>query len=367
MRIGIDGRDLFRDEVTGIGRFVLNFLNGVKVEAGDHEYVVFLNEKNYCDTEGHSIKKIVIKGGSTFQWDQFLLPACLNKERIDIFFSPYFKAPLSARCKVITSILDIIPFMMEPYKSSLKTKLNNIAIRIFSLKASRIITISYYSKREIMEYLKIPSEKIEVIYPGVGKDFMPIKDYENISQIKRYFGISGNYILYIGNLKPHKNLLKLIESYSLLPSDIRNEYQLIIGGKKDKNYDSLSKEVNKRGIKERVIFTDFIRDEDLPALYSGASLFVFLSLYEGFGLPVLEAMACGVPVIVSNSTSIPEITEDAAILVDPEDTGDIVKAISNILEDVALRNEMIPKGFERARLFSREGTVKRMIKLFEEI
>lgn len=367
IKIGIDGRDLFREEITGIGRFVLNFLNGIKVEGKDHEYILFLNERNYFDIEAPTIKKVVIKENSTLAWDQILLPYALKKEKIDLLFSPYFKAPLFAHCKVITSILDIIPFVIEPYKSSIKTRLNRIAIKMFSHKAKKIITISHYSKGEITKYFNIPHEKIEVIYLCPGKHFTAVHDFERISQVKNKHGISGEYILYVGNLKPHKNLIRLLHAYSLLPEHIQKDFQLVIGGKKDENYKLLFKRIIERDIAGKVVFTDFIPDNELPSLYSGATLFVFPSLCEGFGLPILEAMACGVPVITSNSTSIPEITGDAAILVDPEDIEGIAKNISRIIEDKDLQKGIALKGLERVRLFSIEDNAKRMIRLFEGI
>lgn len=367
MRIGIDGRDLFRDEVTGIGRFVLNFLNGIKVEGKDHEYILFLNERNYFDIEVPTIKKVVIREDSTLTWDQILLPSALKKEKIDLLFSPYFKAPLLAPCKVIISILDVIPFAIDPYKSSIKTRLNRIAIKMFSHKAKKIITISDYSKKEITYYFKIPDEKIEVIYPGVGADFMPVQDPERRFQVKRGYRISGEYILYVGNLKPHKNLIRLLHAYSLLPEHIRKDFQLVIAGKKDENYGLLSKKAIEIGIKEKVIFTDFIPDKDLPILYSGASIFIFPSLYEGFGYPVLEAMACGTPVVCSSTTSLPEVVGDSGILVNPEKPENFAAAIKSLISDKSLSEKLRLKGLQHAKKFSLENTAKKLLDAIESV
>jgi len=372
MRIGIDIRELEKGKKTGIGRILLGFLDYVSLledrqdACPTNEYILFGNQKtepqagSLCHLK--DVKVRIIRERVTFVWDQIKLPIAISKERIDIFFSPYFKVPILAPCPLVNVIHDLTP-LHHPV-SGIRHLASGIYYRYFGRLCAKfskkVITISKYSKREIEEVLRIPGEKIEIIYPGVKA---PSNRYTDISE---KYGIQGKYILYIGGIKPHKNIESLIKAYSLLSPDLKREYQLVIGGRKNRHTEYLEKIIEKLNIRDRVLFPGLIADKDLASVYKEASLFVFPSLYEGFGLPPLEAMACGVPVIVSNTTSLPEVVGEAGLLVNPYKVDEIKVAIIKVLTDSTLRNDLIRKGLERSRGFTLKKTADQILEIFVE-
>jgi len=230
-------------------------------------------------------------------------------------------------------------------------------------KALCIITLSEYSKNDIVKWLGIPQEKIYVTHSGVDKRFKPTGDAAMPDEIKKRFGISNRYILFVGNQKPHKNSIGTLKAFKMAVKKERLPHYLILVGIKkdiieDKN-NGIGDEFN-----NRIICIDNLTDNDLIKLYQSADLFLLPSLYEGFGLPMLEAMACGVPVITSNRTSIPEVTGNAAILVDPENIQEIADAICKVLKDENLKSDLIRKGLEQAKMFSWKRMAEETIKLY---
>lgn len=371
MRIGIDGRELLRNQITGIGRFLSNFLKYAPEIKPDWEFILFMNQHNagadvpICP----NLKQMVIPENWTFWWDQVKLPKYLRKEKIDIFFSPYYKAPIFSPCPTVITIHDIAPFVKcRATFSRLHYGHKRFALRIwsrfFARRATKNITVSNYSKKDIMNIFEISEEKIAVVYEGVREEFKP-KEKEDVEKVKERYGIRGKYIFYIGNFEPHKNVEGILRAYSKINYELQKNCKLVIGGKKDGNFKKIKRLCLNLKIKKNAIFPGFIEDADLPALYSGAEIFLFPSFYEGFGLPPLEAMACGTPVISSNRTSLPEILGDAPILINPQNPDEIAKAIENILTNENLQKELKKKGIKRAAQFSLEDMSKKILDIFE--
>ena len=368
MRIGIDVRELEKGKATGIGRYLLNFLKFATKEKPTWEFILFGNQNTKIDLEVPNLKKIYIPEYFTPWWDQIQLPRYLKKERIDIFFSPYFKAPFFVPGKLVVIINDLIPLLVPGYQG-LRRLLRRVYFKKLTgaatKRADKIITISHHSKKDIMEVFHVPGEKIKVIMLAADEAYRPVTS--DLEKVTSKYGIDKGFIFYFGNFNPHKNVKTLIEAYYRLPQKMRDEYQLVLGGRRDRYCLSLEKMVKRLRLEEKVIFTDFIAEENLPAIYSAAELFVFPSLYEGFGLPPLEAIACGTPVIASNTTSLPEVIRDAGILVDPCKVNDISEAITKVLTDSKLRDSLVERGLRRAKQFSAEKTAKKMIGIFEEL
>ena len=245
-------------------------------------------------------------------------------------------------------------------------------------KARKIFTISKISKDDIIKVYGVPSEKVIVTYPGI-KQFSMNSQFSNFKKIKDKYGISGDYILFVGTLQPRKNIVRLIEAFSHVilrakPEGSReilrsaqNDITLIIVGKKGWLYEEILEAPKKYGIENSIKFLDFVPNEDLSVLYQNALCFVLPSLYEGFGLPVLEAMKYGCPVITSNVSSLPEAGGDAALYIDPLNVSDITAKIKMVFEDNKLRKEMIEKGKKQVAKFSWEKTAKETLKVLEEI
>lgn len=232
--------------------------------------------------------------------------------------------------------------------------------------ASAVITVSENSKKDIVEYFHVPEERIVVTYEGINKKFYVKPDASFMEGVQDKFQIKKPYILFVGTLEPRKNIPSLVNAYAQA-KPLHADFQLVLAGGLGWVYDEIFDAIEKSSVKENIILTEYILWEELHALYHGASLFVFPSFYEGFGLPPLEAMACGVPVITSNVSSLPEVVGNAAVLVDPHNGDEIRGGMEKVLGDGALREQLIQKGFERAALFSWEKTSEQTLKLYEKI
>jgi len=366
LKVGIDIRELERGKATGIGQYLKDFLKVGAKHRHDWTFILFGNQNTAIDLEASNIQKIFFPEYFTVLWDQVQLPYYLSKEKIDIFLTPYFKAPLISSCKLVVIINDLIPILSQEYKS-LERFCNRMYFRSLThastLRANKIITISNHSKIDILKNFKTPENKVEVIYLSVDGNYRPLNN--NIDQVQIKYGIQKKYILYFGNFNPHKNVKTLLKAYKDLPSEIKDEYQLVLGGRKDSYCNELEDLARQLEIENHVIFTGFIMEEDLPNIYSAASLFAFPSLYEGFGLPPLEAMACGTPVIASNATSLPEVVGDAGILIDPTNIPEFTKTILTVLFDKELRIKLREKGLLRAKRFSVHKTASDILDLLE--
>lgn len=368
MRIGIDIRELEKGKFTGIGRYLRNFLSFTAEFDIENEYILFGNQRTDYNLKIAHQRVEIIPEKLTLFWDQVKLPYHLRKEKIDIFLTPYFKAPLYKTTKLVVIINDLIPLAAPQYQRlryCLKRVYFKSLIKRTVKKADKIITISQYSKKDIIKFLGVEEGKIGVITLSVSKNYYPITS--GLKETLAKYGIKDKFIFYFGNFNPHKNLRSLLEAYKILPEEIRNSYKLVIGGKKNKYYRNFFKLIQDLDIKERVIFTDFIPEEDLPCLYRAAEVFVFPSFYEGFGLPLLEAMACGTPVIASNTSSLPEVVGDAAILIEPGNVSELSKAIEKVITDENIRKDLVNKGLNRVKSFSVEKTAGEILEILSKV
>ncbi|AXI24805.1 glycosyl transferase family 1 [Methanofervidicoccus sp. A16] len=271
--------------------------------------------------------------------------------------------------KTIVTCLDIIPILYKKnngliYASFIKYSLKGMK------KSDRIITISKHVKNDLVRHFSISEEKINVIYLGVNEHYKPIPENE-IEKIKYKYNLKFPFILYVGSEQPRKNFPTLIKAFYKLKTKYGfNNIKLVKAGNpqiskyKRKH---IMKLIDKLNLQKDIIFTGYVPEEDLPALYNAADLFVYPSIYEGFGLPPLEAMACGTPVITSNTSSLPEVVGDAGIMVDPYDVDGLSKAMYEVLTNDGLREELRKKGLERAKLFSWKECAEEHLKVYEEV
>ncbi len=229
-------------------------------------------------------------------------------------------------------------------------------------KADIIIADSYSTKRDIVKFFRIKEEKIKVVYLGVESRFHPIS---NVEEYRLRNNLPSKMILNVGTLEPRKNVAALIRAFKKLKGRGLKDYKLVIAGDKGWLYKRIFDEVKSNDLQEEVLFLGIVEDEDMPMLYNCADIFVYPSLYEGFGLPPLEAMACGIPVITSNTSSLPEVIGNAGIMVDPDDINALCKAMYNVLKDKKLWHQMSNKGLERAKLFSWEETAKKVLEIYD--
>jgi len=275
-----------------------------------------------------------------------------------------FSAPLFSSCKVIMTIHDMIHLVFSDHYSLLKNLYYKIIVKGAAHKASRIITNSENSKKDIVRFLTIPENKIQSINIGFDGRIIQNNTDTSKSDIIKKYGIPGEFILFVGNEKPHKNAANAINAFELFLKKRGTAHCLVLIGISRK----FVEEITKRGLSDSIIPFDAINnDGDLFSLYCASSLLLYPSRYEGFGLPILEAMACGAPVITSNNSSIPEVAGDAAIMVDPENIDQISDEIIRVLSDESLREGLIERGKKRARLFTWRNTATKTLEVYKEV
>ena len=369
MKLGIDAREIQDGVYTGIGRSLYNFIKYFLSQNNDDQLVLFSSKKLRLGPNKR-FKNIVIPGNIIILWDQVALPMAINQEQIDIFYSPYYKVPLNAKCIVVSAILDLMYIIYEKYKNNLNFFSESYYKHFGKLYADRsdiILTCSEYSKKDIINIFSVDPEKIKVIPLSVSDIYKTENESGKISAAKAKYGIEGRYIYYIGNFKHHKNVENLIIAFrKILPKF--KDLKLVLAGPKTHLYQQYLSLIHVLSIQDSVIFTGKILPEDEPhLLYNGAEVFVFPSLYEGFGIPVLEAFSCGCPVILSNSSSFPEVAGDAGIYFEPQNKESIFEAISTILNENFDKEYFINKGYAISNSFTWDKTARQTLEIYKKL
>lgn len=293
----------------------------------------------------------------------FSYQAFFPEDQSDVYHFFNYIVPPRISGKVITTIHDS-SFLLFP-ETLAKRNLERIRKDIdYSIQRSdRIIAVSENGKQELMQLLGIDEKKIRVVYNAAS----PVSSNQTLAEIQKKFHFEHPYILYVGNLEPRKNIPSLIQAYRKLKIEKKLPFHLVIAGQKGWRYESIFETVQKLSLENEITFTGYVSDEDKAALYKNASLFVFPSLYEGFGIPIIEAMSAGVPVVCSNTSSMPEVAGEAALLVSPENIEEIAEAMERLLTDFSLRKEKIRLGTLQASKFSWASSAKKLIEVYEEL
>ena len=300
-------------------------------------------------------------------WQQCLLPSAASREEAAVIHSPGYIAPLAARTPVVLTVYDLIALRHPEWCTAANRLHFRIMLPPSVRKAARVIVPSDATRRELVGVLGCAESKIRVVRPGIREEFAPIRDQGQRETVKRRYGLPAAYILFVGNLEPKKNIGGLVRAFHALKTGGRAEQKLVIAGRLGWKYREIFEAVRRCGLEGEVLFPGFIRAGDLACLYSMADVFVFPSLYEGFGLPPLEAMACGTPVIVSDRGALPEAAGDAALRVDPADAARLAGAMREVLGTAGLRDDLIRKGIERSREFSWRQAAEETERVYEEV
>lgn len=374
MRIGIDCR-IFGTGFTGIGRYTYelakHFIDiNEKLEC-PHELVFFLNQKEYKEFEtGEHSKKVLVKAKHYSLAEQFKLPGQLRKEKCDVIHFPHFNVPLFYRKPFTVTIHDLTLSLFAGRKMRRwHHKLAyNLTIKSATRRAKKIIAVSRHTKKDIVKHLYIPDEKIQVVYNGVDPKFKLMRDLDKLTPTLKKYKIEKPFLLYTGVWRSHKNLPRLIEAFGILKREKRLDLQLVITGNPDPLHPEVKETVKNLRLKEDVIFPGAVSEEELIYLYNAASIFVFPSLYEGFGLPVLEAMSCGTPVAASDTSSIPEVCgKDNAVFFNPKNTQEIAESITMLYKNVDLQVRLIERGLRRASEFSWRKAAEESFKIITHV
>ena len=368
MKIGIDIRELEKGRMTGIGRFLRNFITYASRERPTHQFLLYGNQRSETELAGDNVILRIREEGLTQWWDQVLLPTMANDDGVDVFFSPYIKGPIRVRCPLVVTIHDLMDLVFPEYGGGrLSTALFKTMATRVGRRADLILADSQYSASDIARLLGLEQTKIQVLPIGLEERYRPLDDSRELDEVKKRYGIDAPYIYYLGNFKPHKNVQALIGAYARLETGLRDRFTLVIGGREDRWFSERQNLVAKLGVADRVRFIGQVDEADMPGLYSGAELFVFPSIYEGFGLPPLEAMACGTPVLCSNRTSLPEVVGDAGRIVDPEDRVAFTRALADLLGSPDELDRLAKAGLAQAHLFRADAICERQMQLLEEV
>jgi glycosyltransferase involved in cell wall biosynthesis len=384
MRIGINALFL-QQPTTGMGQHLLHLLEGLdSLEEKDQQYMLLAPRFRRAYTvrapqlsdrfrEVEVVSALARLGENVEKvwWEQVGIVLAGTREHVDLLHCPYWSNPVWSPWPTVVTIHDVIQFVLPEYKWRKISRVYFGLVSAGARRADAVITVSECSKRDIVKLLDLAPERIHVIGNAVDASLFPVRDAWLLANVRERYGIGPRYLLYFGGFDMRKNVPRLIEAYGLLPERLRREYQLVIAGRYARLghplYPDPRETVRRLGLESNAVFTGQIREQDKAPLYSAATVFAFPSLYEGFGMPVLEAMACGTPVVTSNVSALPEVAGDAGLLVDPYDAQAICEALAELLESQARRDELGRRGLERARRFTWPQVAEQTVRVYKQI
>lgn len=358
--------DLRRIGNPGIGRYMRCLTEALLAMEPQHEYLLILppGEPALFRDLGAQVEKIASALKYYSVREQIEIPRILRRHRVDLLHSPHFNVPLVCPCPVVATIHDVIYLACAGDLASPVGRYYYKAMMYAALRvAERMITVSRFSRDQIRRFLKTDRE-IEVIYPAFDSSFQPVTDPVRLQTVQARYGIRNDYILYTGIFKPRKNHAGLLRAFRKF-LDKGADTTLVIAGPMKGGEHQLRNVAQELKIGERVVFTGFVEDSELPALYSGARVYACPSLYEGFGFTVLEAMACGVPVVSSAESSLPEVAGAAALYADARDAHQFGEALYRAFTDLKLRCVMVEKGYENLRRFDWRNTALQTLTVYQ--
>lgn len=370
MNLSIDGRGITLYNGSGIGTYISNLLKVLITIDNKNEYTIFWAGDNYDAFKKSNTNIVLTSKRHGMFYENFYYPNYLQSNNIDLHHIPQNGIGLSKDYPVpcVVTIHDLIPYTLPETcgKGYLTRFLKDMPYIIENSKG--ILTVSEYSKRDILKFFpSFPEDKIFVTPLAANSSFYPMeKDICN-SFLKEKYNIDFPFILYIGGFSSRKNVKELILSFNDIYSSLKKKYKLVLCGSIKDEGEKLKEFCKGLGLENNVIFTGFVPDEDLPFFYNGCSLFVYPSLYEGFGLPPLEAMSCKAPVITSNLTSIPEVTKDCALLIDPFNKDELSNSILKVLNSSSLSEELSEKGYSNSKNFTWIKTAELTLQAYEAI
>lgn len=362
MLIGVDGNEANVKQRVGSGQYAFELLHQF-AKNRKHQFVVYVKENPLHDLPRETANFKYQVFGPQKLWTQLALPLRLTfGQKPDIFFSMAHYGPRFSKVPYVVTIHDL-SFLHYPAMFKRNDLYQLISWSKYSVKnAVHIIAVSQTTKDDIVKNYHVDPAKITVTYEGYDQTRFKSQSKSKVESIKSKYHIDGDYIIFVGTLQPRKNLERLIEAFSNLGVGF---LKLVICGKKGWMYDQIFQKVQDLGLVEKVIFTDYVPDDDLAALIAGAKAYTLPSLWEGFGIPVIEAQACGVPVIVANTSSLPEIIGESGILVDPESVDSIASGLKKVLTNKKIKSDLVKKGFANVRRFSWQTCAKRTLEVLE--
>jgi glycosyltransferase involved in cell wall biosynthesis len=367
VRIGIDARKLHD---FGIGTYIRNLLRQLARLDHDTEFVLLCRPDDIAALSGlgPNFRPVAEQSGNYSVGEQLRIPLALRRERVTLFHAPHYVLPPLVPCRSVVTIHDCIHLRFPQYlPNRLALGYARATMSLASRRATRILTVSESSKRDIVRFFGTAPEKIDVIPNSYDDRFGVEPGEEEVYRVRERYQLHDQFVLYAGNVKPHKNLERLIDAFDLVRKRGLDHVKLVLIGDEISKYAALRRAIHRHQLHKYVRFLGYLPEDTLAVMYRLAGVFVFPSLYEGFGLPPLEAMASGTPVVTSNVSSLPEVAGDAAVLVDPYDHHAIADGIYSVLSNEPYRQELRRKGLVRASQFSWENSVRRVMDIYQEV
>jgi glycosyltransferase involved in cell wall biosynthesis len=359
---------------SGISRYTYRLVAGLAQRGGDQRYTVFVNPRDLAGAAHLNSERLRVvpcrwptqHAAQRILWEQLTLPGLLRRLRVDVFHGPANVLPPRLPCPAVVTVHDL-SFMEYP---QFFRPTRRIYQRIFTARSVRaatlIIAVSESTRRDLGARLGVDPARMRVIYPAIEERYRPVLDPTALATFRRAHDLPERFLLYLGNLEPRKNVAGLIEAYARLRAADPEAPPLVVAGGKGWLYDTLFERVRTLGLERAITFAGYVRDEEQPLWYAAAELFIYPSYYEGFGLPVVEAMACGAPVITSNVSSLPEVAGAVAVQVDPRDSEALAHAMRDLLQDEQTRQRMKQEGPRWAQQFSAERMVRGCVDAYAE-
>ncbi|MBC7226906.1 MAG: glycosyltransferase family 4 protein [Thermoflexales bacterium] len=358
------------DHFPGIGRYGVNLARAMAPLLGPEEQLTLLRDParpspwDLSALAGERVRVVDVPLSPFSLRQQWAVPRFMRRLRADLYHSPYYLMPYRPGVPTVLTVHDLIPLRF-PRQSTLQARLLFRWTTALALRAAdHVIAVSEATRQDLLRFFPLPADRVSVIPEAADPAFRPCSPAE-VEALRCRYGLPESFVLYVGSNKPHKNLTRLVEAWAQITEyGVRNT--LIIAGPWDPRYPEPRRRAEQLGL-QAIRWLGPVPEADLPALYSAADLFVFPSLYEGFGLPVLEAMACGAPVVCSNTSSLPEVAGDAALRVDPTDVRALAEAVANLLTDEVQREEMRKRGWQQAARFSWERTAAMTLDVYRSV
>jgi glycosyltransferase involved in cell wall biosynthesis len=365
MRIGIDATAL-PPQPFGAANYIVNLIQVLLRTDPTNDYVVFAKPLHVPLFEQRGRARVIRAPLATrilrIAWEQTGLPWLAQQHRLDVLHSPHYTMPLAARCATVVTFHDMIFFLHPEMHLPYKRLFFRTMIPWSARRADAVIAISQSTRADMLRLLNVQPERVFTVPYGIAPFFHRVEPLQAQETCRRY-NLPQRFVLYVGNLEPRKNLTALVRAFArIVQSDL--PHSLVMAGSRGWMDTEIFSTIRELDLTSRVCFPGYVPQQELPALYNAADLFVYPSLYEGFGLPVLEAMACGVPVVTSNISSMPEIAGDAGILVNPRDADALAEAMARVLTDRALRDTLASKGPARAKSFSWKRTAQETLAVY---
>jgi glycosyltransferase involved in cell wall biosynthesis len=379
MRIGIEGQRLFRKKKHGMDMVALELIRNLQKIDHENEYIIFVkpDEDDSALNETSNFRIVRLDGGFYPFWEQFALPKAAKKEKCDLLHCTSNTAPVFASMPIIDTLHDII-YMEHSFpvilrgSGSLYQKFGNVYRKLIVpriiKKSRKIITVSLFEKKRIAQFFKMNGDnRLTAVYNGVGEHFKPITDRNELTRVKEKYNLPDQFFFFLGNTDPKKNTKGTLKAFVEFIKESRSNMQLVMLDYDRTELGKILTDIGAPELVNRIHLTGYVVNTDLPAIYSQCSIFLYPSLRESFGIPILEALGCGVPVITSNTSSMPEIAGEAAILIDPFKPEEITAAMLTLMSNEMLRRELGSKGPDRAALFSWKRMAEDVKVLYESV